>query len=67
MLSFSSAMKLSRYTLFSLAGMFFVFAIWALVGFGYPSTPTLIALNGTSKVLAFAASVTLFLQIQPEV
>jgi len=67
MLSFSSAMKLSRYTLFSLAGMFFVFAIWALVGFGYPSTPTLIALNGTSKVLAFAASVTLFLPLRPEV
>ena len=66
MLSFSTATKLSRYTLFSLAGMFFVFAIWALVGFGYPSTPILIALNGISKVLAFATSVTLFLPSIPE-
>ena len=39
-----------RYALFCLAGMFLVFAVWALVGFGYPSTPILIALNGTSKV-----------------
>lgn len=61
MLSFSSAMKLSKYPLFCLAAMFFVFAIWAFLGFGYPSTPILIALNGVSKVLAFAASVTLFL------
>ncbi len=61
MLSFSSAMKVSKYALFCLAGMFLVFAVWALVGFGYPSTPILIALNGTSKVLAFATSVTLFL------
>jgi hypothetical protein len=61
MLSFSSAMKLSKQAIFCLAAMFFVFAIWALLGFGYPSTPILIALNGISKVLAFATAVTLFL------
>jgi hypothetical protein len=66
MLSFSSAMKLSKQALFCLAAMFFVFAIWALLGFGYPSTPILIALNGISKVLAFAASVALFLPLRPE-
>ena len=61
MLSFSSAMRLSNYTLFCLAGMFLVFAIWALFGFVYPFTALPIVLNGLSKVLAFAASVTLFL------
>ena len=61
MLSFSPAMKLSRYTLFALAGMFFILAVWAINGFGYPFTAIPIALNGISKVLAFAASVTLFL------
>ena len=66
MLSFSSAMKLSKQALCCLAGMFLVFAVWALSGFGYPSTPTLIALNGTSKVLAFATSVVLFLPSRPE-
>lgn len=61
MLSFSPAMKLSRYTLFALAGMLFVFAIWAATGFGYPLTALPIAFNATSKILAFAAAVTLFL------
>jgi hypothetical protein len=61
MLSFSSAMKLSRYTLFALAGMFFVFAVWAIDGFGFPFTAIPTALNGISKVLAFAVSATLFL------
>ena len=61
LLSFSPAMKLSRYTLFFLAGMFLLFAVWALFGFAYPSTLIPIALNMTSKVLAFAAAITLFL------
>ncbi len=37
-----------------------LFAIWALLGFGYPSTPILIALNGTSKVLAPQSNARLF-------
>ncbi len=61
MLTFSPAMKLSRYTLFLLAGMFFVFAIWAAFGFAYPSAPLPIAMNVISKILAFAAAVSLFL------
>lgn len=61
MLSFSSAMKLSRYTFLALAGMFFVFAVWAINGFSYPFTAIPILLNGISKVMAFVVSVTLFL------
>lgn len=60
LLSFSPAMKLTRYTLFLLAGMFLLFAVWALFGFAYPSTPIPIALNMLSKVVAFATAVSLF-------
>lgn len=60
LLSFSPVMKLTRYTLFLLAGMFFLFAIWALFGFAYPSTPIPTALNMLSKVVAFATAVSLF-------
>jgi hypothetical protein len=61
LLTFSPVMKLSRYALFFLAAMFLVFAIWAVFGFAYPSAPLPIALNMISKVLAFAAAVSLFL------
>lgn len=61
MLMLSPLMKLSRATLFLLAGMFLVFAVWALFGFAYPSTPLPTALNMLAKVLAFAAAVSLFL------
>lgn len=61
MLMLSSAMKLSRFTLLLLAGMFITFAVWALFGFAYPSTPLPIALNVIAKILAFAAAVSLFL------
>ncbi len=60
LLSFSPVMKLTRYTLFLLAGMFLLFAVWALFGFAYPSTPIPIVLNMLSKVVAFAVAVSLF-------
>ena len=44
--------------------MFIVFAAWGLLGFGYPSTPILIALNVTSKILAFVVALSLFLPQQ---
>ena len=61
MLMLSPLMKLSRYTLFFLAGMFLIFAMWALSGFAYPATPIPFALNAISKILAFATAVSLFL------
>lgn len=59
MLTFSPFTKVSRITLFLLASMFLVFAVWAIYGFAYPSTPTPFALNALAKVLAFAAAVSL--------
>jgi len=61
LLTFSPVVKLSRATLFLLAGMFVIFAVWAAFGFAYPAAPLPIALNMISKVLAFAAAVSLFL------
>jgi hypothetical protein len=60
MLTLSPVMKLSRATLFLLAGMFLIFAVWALVGFAYPAAPIPVALNVISKILAFATAVSLF-------
>jgi hypothetical protein len=63
MLTFSPVMKLSRYTLFLLAGIFLIFAVWALFGFAYPAAPIPVALNMISKFLAFATAVSLFLPL----
>src|SRR5579863_7036700 len=61
MLALSPLMRLSRSTLFLLAGMFLIFTVWALFGFAYPAAPIPIALNVISKILAFATAVSLFL------
>ncbi len=61
MLMLSPLATLSRLSLLLLAGMFFVFAVWALFGFAYPAAPFPIAMNMVSKVLAFAVAVSLFL------
>ena len=67
MLTFSPILKLSRYTLLLLAGMFLIFAVWAMFGFAYPASPLPIALNMISKVLAFATAVSLFLPSEKSV
>ena len=61
MLTLSPALQLSRYTLFFLAAMFLIFAVWAFFGFAYPLTPLPTAFNMISKVMAFAAAVSLFI------
>jgi len=62
-LTFSPLTRLSRYTLFSLAGFFFVFAIWAGFGFSFPSPthPLETTLNDVAKVMSFFTTITLFL------
>jgi len=46
--------------------MLAVFAVWALAGFEYPSTPLPYALNVVAKLLAFATILTLFLPVHAE-
>ena len=60
-LAWCPMVKLTRVTFFSLASMLVVFAVWGLVGFGYPSAPIPLALNVLSKILAFVAAVSMFL------
>jgi hypothetical protein len=60
LLTVSPVMRVSRWTLLFLAGMFLVFALWALFGFAYPDAPLPIALNVVSKTLAFLTSISLF-------
>jgi hypothetical protein len=61
LLRLSPMARLTRATFFSFALMLAVWAAWALAGFGYPSAPLPIALNIASKLLAFVAAFTLFL------
>jgi hypothetical protein len=65
LLRLSPMARLTRATFFSFALMLGVWAAWALAGSGYPSAPLPIALNITSKILAFVAAFTLFLPQQP--
>lgn len=61
LLTLSPAARLTRQTLFALAGLFAVWTVWALFGFAYPDTPATIAFNVTSKLLAAVAGVLIFL------
>jgi hypothetical protein len=60
LLALSPMVRVSRASLFFLALMLVVFAIWGLSGFSYPSAPLPITLNVVSKLLAFAAGLSLF-------
>jgi len=61
LLFFSPLFKVTRYTLYSLAGMFFVFAIWGFLSFSFAYTTEFLILNVVAKALAFVTVVTLFL------
>jgi hypothetical protein len=65
LLRLSPMVRLTQATFFCFALMLGVWAAWALAGFGCPSAPLPIALNITSKILAFVAALTLFLPRQP--
>jgi hypothetical protein len=56
--------QITRWTAALLAGMFGVFALWALIGFEYPYGGLPLAMNIVSKILAFAVSVSIF--VRPE-
>ncbi len=60
LLTLSPAMQFVQATFFLLAGMFCIFAIWALAGFAYPAAPFPIAMNMLSKLVAFAVAISLF-------
>jgi hypothetical protein len=58
---FSPLFNVTQFTLYSLAGMFLVFAIWGFLSFSFAYTTEFLVLNVVSKALAFVTVVTLFL------
>jgi hypothetical protein len=60
LLSLSPMVRVSRASCYFFALTLIVFAIWGLSGFGYPSAPLPIAFNVVSKLVAFAAGLSLF-------
>jgi hypothetical protein len=54
--------RVTRWTFVWLAGMSGVFTLWALIGFEYPWGGPPLAMNIVSKVLAFAAALSLFVR-----
>jgi hypothetical protein len=66
LLTLSPVARLSRATLWCLAAMLAVFAVWALFGFGYPSSAVPATLNVVSKILALMTGLTLFLPSRAE-
>jgi len=66
LLTWSPMVRLTKATSFAFALMLAVFAVWALAGFDYPSTPLPYALNVVAKLLAFATILTLFLPLRAE-
>jgi hypothetical protein len=62
LLLLSRKIALTKNAVYLFGAMMFVFALWALDGYSYPSNLLIIALNGISKVLSFACIGALFLQ-----
>lgn len=60
LLLYSRRTAITKYSLYLYAAMLFVFALWALEGYSYPSNPVAFALNAISKVLGFATVAALF-------
>jgi hypothetical protein len=60
LLSLSPLVRLSRATFIAVALMLLIFGIWALFGFGQPSSPLPFAFNAASKVMAFVVALSLF-------
>jgi hypothetical protein len=57
----SPLFQVTKYTLYCLAGMFFVFAVWGFLSFSFAYTTGFLVLNVAAKAIAFATVVTLFL------
>jgi hypothetical protein len=60
LLTLLPSMRVTAYAAYAVAGMFAVFAIWAELGFAFPSEPLPLVLNIISKILCFVAAIMLF-------
>jgi len=64
LLTLSPLTRVTKYTAYSLAGMFLIFAVWALIGFEPPNALAPYVLNSVSKVLCFVTALTLFVTVR---
>jgi hypothetical protein len=60
LLTLLPSMRVTARASYAVAGMFAVFAVWAVFGFAFPAEPLPLALNVISKVLCFIAAIMLF-------
>ena len=60
LLTLLPSMRVTASSAYAVAGMFVVFAIWAVFGFAFPAEPLPLALNVISKILCFVAAIMLF-------
>jgi hypothetical protein len=67
LLLLSRRIALTKNSVYSFAAMIFVFALWALDGYAYPTNALTITLNGISKVLGFVCIAALFVRSSAEV
>lgn len=57
----SPLFRVTKYTLYCLAGMFLIFAIWGFLSFSFAYTTEFLILNVAAKAMAFVTVVTPFL------
>jgi hypothetical protein len=60
LLTLLPSMRVTAYACYAVAAMLVVFAVWAAIGFAFPSETLPLALNVISKILCFVAAVMLF-------
>ena len=61
LLTLLPSMRITGHACYALAGMFAVFAVWAVFGFGPPTEPLPKTLNVISKMLCFVSAIMLFI------
>jgi hypothetical protein len=60
LLTLLPSMRVTAHAFYAVAGMFVVFAFWAVFGFAFPAEPLPLALNVISKIFCFVAAIMLF-------
>jgi hypothetical protein len=60
LLTLLPSVRVTPNAFYAVAGMFVVFAAWAVFGFAFPAEPLPLAFNVVSKILCFVAAIMLF-------
>jgi hypothetical protein len=66
LLTLLPSMRITGSALYALAGMFAVFAVWAVFGFSFPEELLPKTLNIISKILCFVTAIMLFIWHESE-